>query len=100
MFFSDAHNNIHFTSYAGVGCEMDIIMSIAKKHGLIVIEDAAHGIMSEYKGRPLGSIGHMAALSFHETKNIISGEGGALLINDPRFFDRAEIVREKGTRSE
>lgn len=83
--------------YAGVGCEMDAIMAIAEKHNLIVIEDAAQGIMSSYKERPLGSIGHMAALSFHETKNIISGEGGALLINDPRFATRAEIIREKGT---
>jgi dTDP-4-amino-4,6-dideoxygalactose transaminase len=83
--------------YAGVGCEMDTIMSIAERHGLIVIEDAAQGIMSRYNGRPLGSIGHLAALSFHETKNIISGEGGALLINDSRFADRAEIIREKGT---
>jgi len=83
--------------YAGVSCEMDSIMSIADKHNLLVIEDAAHGIMSKYKGRPLGSIGHMAALSFHETKNIISGEGGALLINDSRFTERAEIIREKGT---
>jgi dTDP-4-amino-4,6-dideoxygalactose transaminase len=83
--------------YAGVSCEMDTIMEIAQRHDLLVIEDAAQGIMSTYKGRPLGSIGHMAALSFHETKNIISGEGGALLINDPRFVERAEIVREKGT---
>ncbi len=83
--------------YAGVGCEMDTIMAIAEKYSLIVIEDAAQGIMSSYKGRPLGSIGHMAALSFHETKNIISGEGGALLINAPRFAKRAEIIREKGT---
>lgn len=83
--------------YAGVSCEMDTIMEIARRHSLLVIEDAAQGIMSTYKGRPLGSIGHMAALSFHETKNIISGEGGALLINDPRFVTRAEIVREKGT---
>lgn len=83
--------------YAGVGCEMDTIMDIARRHNLLVIEDAAQGIMSTYKGRPLGSIGHMAALSFHETKNIISGEGGALLINDPRFVERAEIIREKGT---
>ena len=83
--------------YAGVGCEMDTIMDIARRHDLLVIEDAAQGIMSTYKGRPLGSIGHMAALSFHETKNIISGEGGALLINDPRFVERAEIIREKGT---
>jgi dTDP-4-amino-4,6-dideoxygalactose transaminase len=83
--------------YAGVACEMDIIMAIAEKHKLLVIEDAAQGICSRYKGRPLGSIGHMAALSFHETKNIISGEGGALLINDERFTEAAEIVREKGT---
>jgi dTDP-4-amino-4,6-dideoxygalactose transaminase len=83
--------------YAGVGCEMDTIMEIAKKHKVLVIEDAAHGIMASYKGRQLGSIGHLGALSFHETKNIISGEGGALLINDSRFIDRAEIVREKGT---
>lgn len=83
--------------YAGVSCEMDAIMEIARRHDLLVIEDAAQGIMSSYKGRPLGSIGHMAALSFHETKNIISGEGGALLINSPRFAERAEIIREKGT---
>lgn len=83
--------------YAGVACEMDTIMDIARRHQLLVIEDAAQGLMSTYKGRPLGSIGHMAALSFHETKNIISGEGGALLINDPRFIERAEIIREKGT---
>ncbi|SEK27798.1 dTDP-4-amino-4,6-dideoxygalactose transaminase [Nitrosovibrio tenuis] len=83
--------------YAGVSCEMDTIMAIAEKHQLLVIEDAAQGIMSTYKGRPLGSIGHFAALSFHETKNIISGEGGALLVNDPRFVEQAEIIREKGT---
>ena len=83
--------------YAGVACEMDTIMDIAQRHNLLVIEDAAQGIMSTYKGRPLGSIGHMAALSFHETKNIISGEGGALLINDARFVERAEMIREKGT---
>jgi dTDP-4-amino-4,6-dideoxygalactose transaminase len=83
--------------YAGVGCEMDIIMDIARRHNLLVIEDAAQGIMSTYKGRPLGSIGDMAALSFHETKNIISGEGGALLVNAPRLVERAEIIREKGT---
>ena len=83
--------------YAGVGCEMDTIMDIARRHDLLVIEDAAQGIMSTYKGRALGSIGHMGALSFHETKNIISGEGGALLINDLRFAERAEIIREKGT---
>ena len=83
--------------YAGVACDMDTIMALATKHNLLVIEDAAQGIMSRYKGRPLGSIGHMAALSFHETKNIISGEGGALLVNDPALVARAEIIREKGT---
>ena len=83
--------------YAGVSCEMDTIMEIAKRYDLVVIEDAAQGLMSTYKGRPLGSLGHMAALSFHETKNIISGEGGALLVNDRRFVTRAEVVREKGT---
>ena len=72
-------------------------MDIAQHHNLIVIEDAAQGVMSTYKGRPLGSIGHMGCLSFHETKNIISGEGGALLINDAEFVQRAEIIREKGT---
>jgi dTDP-4-amino-4,6-dideoxygalactose transaminase len=83
--------------YAGVGCEMDTIMAIARRHNLIVIEDAAQGIMSTYKGRPLGSIGHLGCLSFHETKNVISGEGGALLVNDPALAERAEIIREKGT---
>jgi dTDP-4-amino-4,6-dideoxygalactose transaminase len=83
--------------YAGVGCEMDSIMEIAHKHDLLVIEDAAQGIMSTYKGHPLGSIGHLGCLSFHETKNIISGEGGALLINDPELVERAEVIREKGT---
>ena len=83
--------------YAGVACEMDTIMDIAKRHNLIVVEDAAQGIMSTYKGRPLGTIGHMGAYSFHETKNIISGEGGALLVNAPEFVERAEIIREKGT---
>ena len=83
--------------YAGVACEMDTIMEIATRHNLIVIEDAAQGIESSYKGRALGSIGHLATLSFHETKNIISGEGGALLINSPELCERAEIIREKGT---
>lgn len=83
--------------YAGVGCDMDAIMQIARAHNLLVIEDAAQGIMATYKGRPLGSIGHMGALSFHETKNLISGEGGALLVNDQRFASRAEVLREKGT---
>ncbi len=83
--------------YAGVGCEMDAIMSIARGHNLLVVEDAAQAVMSSYRGRPLGSIGDLAAISFHETKNVISGEGGALLINNPRFAARAEIIREKGT---
>jgi dTDP-4-amino-4,6-dideoxygalactose transaminase len=83
--------------YAGVGCEMDTIMAIADRHGLMVIEDAAQGLMATYKGRALGSIGHLGCLSFHETKNIVSGEGGALLINDLRFEQRSEIIREKGT---
>jgi dTDP-4-amino-4,6-dideoxygalactose transaminase len=83
--------------YSGVACEMDAIMAIAAEHGLLVIEDAAQGTMASYKGRPLGSIGHLGALSFHETKNITSGEGGALLVNDARLVERAEIVREKGT---
>ncbi len=83
--------------YAGVPCEMDRIMAIAAKHDLLVVEDAAQALLSTYKGRALGSIGHFGCLSFHETKNIISGEGGALLINDARFTERAEIIREKGT---
>jgi dTDP-4-amino-4,6-dideoxygalactose transaminase len=83
--------------YAGVACEMDAIMAIANKHDLLVIEDAAQATMASYKGRPLGSIGQLAALSFHETKNIIAGEGGALLVNAARFAERAEIIREKGT---
>ncbi len=83
--------------YAGVGCEMDAIAEIARRHGLLVIEDAAQAVMSSYKGRPLGAIGDLGAVSFHETKNVISGEGGALLANNPRFADRAEIIREKGT---
>jgi dTDP-4-amino-4,6-dideoxygalactose transaminase len=83
--------------YAGVACEMDTIMSIAQRHKLLVIEDAAQAVMSSYMGKPLGAIGHLGAYSFHETKNIISGEGGALLVNDERFAERAEIIREKGT---
>ena len=87
--------------YAGVACDMDKIMEIADKHGLIVVEDAAQAIDSYYKGRPLGTIGHLSAFSFHETKNIISGEGGLLGINDDRFIRRSEIIWEKGTnRSE
>lgn len=83
--------------YAGVGCDMDAIMAIAQRHRLVVIEDAAQGVMASYRGAALGSIGHLGAVSFHETKNIISGEGGALLINDEKYSERAEIIREKGT---
>lgn len=83
--------------YAGVACEMDSIMTIARQNGLKVVEDAAQGVMSSYKGRALGSIGDLGAYSFHETKNVISGEGGALLVNNPDFAMRAEIIREKGT---
>ena len=84
--------------YAGVACEMDTIMDIAIKYHLYVIEDAAQGMMSTYKGRPLGTIGHLGAYSFHETKNYTSGgEGGLLIVNDKRFKNRAEIIREKGT---
>lgn len=83
--------------YAGVGCEMDSILEIANRHGLQVIEDNAHGLFGRYKGRYLGTFGCMATQSFHETKNFTSGEGGALLINDMRYIERAEIIREKGT---
>ncbi len=83
--------------YAGVGCEMDAIMEIAERHNLLVIEDAAQAVNATYKGRYLGTIGHLGAYSFHETKNFISGEGGALVINNGRFVERAEIIREKGT---
>ena len=83
--------------YAGVACAMNPIMAIAQKHNLLVVEDAAQALLSTYKGRALGSIGHFGCLSFHETKNIISGEGGALLVNDERYSERAEIIREKGT---
>ncbi len=83
--------------YAGVSCEMDAIMEIASRHGLAVVEDAAQGIYSSYRGRPLGAIGDIGCLSFHETKNVISGEGGALLLRDPVLAERAEIIREKGT---
>lgn len=83
--------------YAGVACEMDTIMSIARQHDLKVVEDAAQGVMASYKGRALGSIGDLGAYSFHETKNVTSGEGGALLVNDQNLAQRAEIIREKGT---
>jgi dTDP-4-amino-4,6-dideoxygalactose transaminase len=83
--------------YAGVGCEMDEILAVAKQHRLLVIEDAAQGLQAHYRGRPLGSMGALGAVSFHETKNIISGEGGALFVNDAELALRAEIIREKGT---
>jgi dTDP-4-amino-4,6-dideoxygalactose transaminase len=83
--------------YAGVGCEMDTIMAVARRYGLAVIEDNAHGLFGRYKGQFLGTFGNMATQSFHETKNITCGEGGALVINDSTFIERAEIVREKGT---
>ena len=83
--------------YAGVACEMDTIMDIAKRHNLLVIEDAAQGIMSTYKGQALGAIGDFGCYSFHETKNYSMGEGGALLIKDPKYVEEAEIIREKGT---
>lgn len=83
--------------YAGVACEMDTIMQIAEKYGLTVIEDAAQGIMASYKGKPLGTIGTYGCFSFHETKNLSMGEGGAILINDPSKIEEAEIIREKGT---
>jgi dTDP-4-amino-4,6-dideoxygalactose transaminase len=83
--------------YAGVACEMDSIMAVAERHGLKVVEDAAQGVMSTYKGRALGGIGHLGAFSFHETKNVIAGEGGALLVNHDASLLHAEIIREKGT---
>jgi dTDP-4-amino-4,6-dideoxygalactose transaminase len=83
--------------YAGVACEMDAIVAIAERHGLKVVEDAAQGVMAHYKGRALGAIGDLGAYSFHESKNVISGEGGSLLVNDPTLAMRAEIIREKGT---
>lgn len=88
---------IALVHYAGVACDMGKIMALAEKHNLLVVEDAAHCIDSYYKGRPLGSIGHLGAFSFHETKNISSGEGGMCVINDERFLRRAEIIWEKGT---
>ncbi|MCI4626730.1 MAG: dTDP-4-amino-4,6-dideoxygalactose transaminase [Candidatus Magnetoovum sp. WYHC-5] len=83
--------------YGGIACAMDEIMDIANRYGLCVIEDAAQALLATYKGRYLGTIGHIGCLSFHETKNIISGEGGAILINDDKYIERAEIIREKGT---
>jgi dTDP-4-amino-4,6-dideoxygalactose transaminase len=83
--------------YAGVGCDMDAIGDIASRHGIPVVEDNAHGLLGSYRGRALGSFGALATLSFHETKNFTCGEGGALIVNDPRYVERAEILREKGT---
>jgi dTDP-4-amino-4,6-dideoxygalactose transaminase len=83
--------------YAGIGCKMDAIMAIAQKHSLKVVEDAAQGVNASYNSRALGSIGHLGCYSFHETKNYICGEGGALCINDPELIERAEIIRDKGT---
>jgi dTDP-4-amino-4,6-dideoxygalactose transaminase len=83
--------------YAGVGCDMDSICQIANQYGIPVVEDNAHGLFGKYRGQPLGTFGALSTLSFHETKNIICGEGGALVINDPQYVERAEIVREKGT---
>jgi dTDP-4-amino-4,6-dideoxygalactose transaminase len=83
--------------YAGISCELDPILELAGEHGLLVIEDAAQALLCNYRGRPLGSFGQLSAVSFHETKNVISGEGGALLVNDERYVDRAEIIHEKGT---
>jgi dTDP-4-amino-4,6-dideoxygalactose transaminase len=83
--------------YAGVGCEMDVLTEIAVRHGLVLIEDAAQGILATYRGRALGAIGDLGALSFHETKNVMCGEGGALLVNLSELVERAEIVHEKGT---
>ena len=83
--------------YAGVACDMDAIMALAEKHNLLVVEDAAHSVDSYYKNKPLGGIGHLGAFSFHETKNISSGEGGMLVVNDERFIRRSEIIWEKGT---
>jgi dTDP-4-amino-4,6-dideoxygalactose transaminase len=83
--------------YAGVGCEMDAIRAIADRHGLVIVEDNAHGIGATYRGHPLGGLGALATQSFHETKNVHCGEGGALVLNDPRYLRRAEVIREKGT---
>ncbi len=94
---SPATKAIFPVHYAGVACEMDTIMELAAAHDLLVVEDAAQGVNATYRGRALGSIGHLGAYSFHETKNYICGEGGALTINDPQFVERAEILRDKGT---
>jgi dTDP-4-amino-4,6-dideoxygalactose transaminase len=83
--------------YGGVGCEMESIAGVARHYGLVIVEDNAHGLFGRYKGKPLGTFGALSAVSFHETKNLTCGEGGALLVNDPRYIEQAEIVREKGT---
>lgn len=83
--------------YGGVGCEMDEILALARRHNLVIVEDNAHGLFAKYKGRALGSLGALATQSFHETKNVTSGEGGALLVNEPALVERAEVLREKGT---
>ncbi|WP_314793822.1 dTDP-4-amino-4,6-dideoxygalactose transaminase [Eggerthia catenaformis] len=94
---TDQTKAIIVVHYAGVACEMDTIMDIAEKYNLIVIEDAAQGVMSSYKGKPLGTIGDFGCYSFHETKNYSMGEGGAIVVNNSKYNDRAEIIREKGT---
>lgn len=83
--------------YAGIGCEMEVLSALATRHGIMIVEDAAHALFGRYRGRPLGTFGCLATLSFHETKNVSCGEGGALLINDAAFIERAEVIREKGT---
>jgi dTDP-4-amino-4,6-dideoxygalactose transaminase len=94
---TDRTRAIVVVHYAGVGCEMDRIMGIAEAHGLMVVEDAAHSLPGTWRGQQLGAIGHLATFSFHETKNVHCGEGGALVVNDPNLVERAEIVQEKGT---
>ena len=94
---TDRTKAIVVVHYGGVACEMDTINAIAEKHGITVIEDNAHGLFGKYKGRPLGTLGRMATQSFHETKNITCGEGGAIVLNDTSLVEAAEIIREKGT---
>jgi len=94
---TDRTRAIACVHYAGAACQMDALLDICERHKLWLVEDAAQALLSTWEGKPLGSIGHLGCLSFHETKNIISGEGGALLINDQRLLERAEIIREKGT---
>ena len=94
---TDKTRAIVVVHYAGVACEMDEILQVALENNIVIIEDNAHGLYGKYKNKMLGSIGHLATLSFHETKNLSCGEGGALIINDHKFYERAEIIREKGT---